>query len=64
MLLDIQGIGNILCDAEIATEDKLDLDDELLFRLGNLATNVLQAFLGDNECNAYCEAVNITDKEW
>ena len=61
MVLDIQGIGNILCDPEIATEDIVDIDDELLFCLSNLATNAIQAFLGAHECNAYCEAVNIPD---
>ena len=63
MVLDIQGIGNILCDPEIATEDIVDIDDEFLFCLGNLATNAIQAFLGVHECNAYCGAVNILDKE-
>ena len=63
MVLDIQGIGNILCDPEIATEHIVDIDDEFLFCLGNLATNAIQAFLGAHECNAYCEAVNIPDKE-
>ena len=62
MVLDIQGIGNILCDPEIATEDIVDIDDEFLFCLGNLAINAIQAFLGAHECNAYCEAVNIPDK--
>ena len=62
MVLDIRGIGNILCDPEIATEDIVDIDDEFLFCLGNLAINAIQAFLGAHECNAYCEAVNIPDK--
>ena len=31
MVLDIQGIGNVLCDPEIATEDIVDIDDEFLF---------------------------------
>ena len=62
MVLDIQGIGNILCDPEIATEDIVDIDDEFLFCLGNLAINAIQAFLCAHECNAYCEAVNIPDK--
>ena len=64
MVLDIQGIGNILCDPEIATEDIVDIDDEFLLCLGNLATNATQAFLGTHECNAYCEPINIPDKEW
>ena len=63
MVPDIQGIGNVLCDPEIATEDVVDIDDEFLFCLGNLATNTIQAFLGAHECNAYCEAVNLPDKE-
>ena len=62
-VLDIQGIGNILCDPEIATEDIVDIDDEFIFCFGNLATNAIQAFAGVHECNAYCEAVNIPDKE-
>ena len=60
MVLDIKGIGNILCDPEIATEY---IVDEILFSLGNLATNVIQAFLGAHECNAYCQTVNLPDKE-
>ena len=63
MLVDIQSIGNILCDPEIATEDIADIDDEFLFCLNNLTTNDIQAFLSAHECNAYCEAVNIPDKE-
>ena len=62
-VLDIQGIGNILCEPEIATEDIADIDDEFIFCLGNLATNAIQAFVGVHKCNAYCEAVNIPDKE-
>ena len=61
MVLDIQGIGNVLCHPEVATEDILDIGDEFLFCLGNLATNVIPAFLGAHECNAYCEAVNVPD---
>ena len=52
MVLDIQGIGNILCDPEIATEDIVDIDDDILFCLGNLATNAIQTFLGAHECYA------------
>ena len=63
MVLDIQGIGNILCDLQIATEDIVDIDNEFLFCSGNLAINVIQTFLGAQKCNAYCEAVNIPDKE-
>ena len=62
IVLDIQGIGNVLCDPEIATEDIVDIDDEFLLCLGNLANNVIQEFLGAHECNAYCEAVNLPDK--
>ena len=61
MVLDIRGIGNSLCDPEIATEDIVDIDDDF-FCLGNLAINAIQAFRGAHECNAYCEAVNIPDK--
>ena len=63
MVLDIQGIGNILRDPEIATEDIADIDNEFLFCLGNLANKAIQAFLGAPECNAYCEAINLPDKE-
>ena len=63
MVLDIQGIGTVLYDREIATENIVDVDDEFLFCLGNLATNAIQAFFGTHECNAYCEAVNLPDKE-
>ena len=63
MVLDIQGIGNIICDPEIAAENRVDIDDEFLFYLESLATNAIQAFLGAHECNAFCEAVNVPDKE-
>ena len=53
-----------MCHPEIATEDMVDIDDEFLFCLVNLATSAIQAFLGAHECNAYCEVVNIPDKEW
>ena len=66
MLLVIQGIGNILCDPENATEDieVVDIDDEVLFCLGDLTTNAIQEFLGAHECNAYCEAVSLQGKEY
>ena len=53
MALDIQSICNILCDPEIATEGIIDIDDEFIFCLGNLAINAIQAFLGSHERNAY-----------
>ena len=56
-------IGDILCDPEIAIEHIVNIDDEFLFCLANLATNAIQAFFGAHECNAYCEAVTIPDKE-
>ena len=56
-------IGDILCDPEIAIEHIVNIDDEFLFCLGNLATNAIQAFFGAHECNTYCEAVIIPDKE-
>ena len=52
-----------MCDPEIAIEHIVNIDDEFLFCLGNLATNAIQAFFGAHECNANCEAVNIPDKE-
>ena len=63
MELDIQGIGSVLCDPKIATEDIVDIDDEFLFCLGDLATNTVQAFHGAHECDSYCEAVKPPDKE-
>ena len=63
MVVDIQGIGNILRDPEVATENTIDVGDELLFCLGNLRANAIQTFLGVHECNAYSEAVNLPEKE-
>ena len=45
MVFDIQGIGIVLCDPEIATEDILDIDDKFLFCLGNLETMLFKHFL-------------------
>ena len=50
-------------DPEVATEDIIDIDDELLCCLGNSAANAIQAFLGVHVSNAYCEAVNLPEKE-
>ena len=50
-------------DPEIAIEDKVDIDDEFFFCFGNLTPNAIQAFLGAHGCNAYCEAVNLPEKE-
>ena len=36
MVIDVQGIGKILCDPESAIEDIEDIGDEFLFCLGNL----------------------------
>ena len=63
MVLDIQGVGNMLCDPEIATEDITDTDEEFYFCIGNLTTLGIQTFLSARVCNAYCEAVNIAIKE-
>ena len=49
MVLDVQGIGNVLCNPEIAIKEIIDIDDELLFCFGNLATNATQAFLGGHD---------------
>ena len=62
MELDIQGICSALCDPKIATEDIVDIEDEFLFCLVNLATNTIQAFYDVNECNSCCEAVNLQIK--
>ena len=45
MALDVQGIGNVMCNPEIAIEEIVDIDDELLFCFGNLATMLLKHFL-------------------
>ena len=64
MVLDIQGVGNMLCDPEITTEDITDTDEEFYFCIGNnLTTLGIQTFLSAHVCNAYCEAVNIAIKE-
>ena len=63
IVLDIQGIGNVLCDPEYAKKDIVDINDKFLFCLGNFATNAIQAFLCVHECNAYSEAVNLPDKK-
>ena len=52
MVLDIQGIVNVLCNSKISAEDMVDIDDEFLFCLGNLVNNAIQAFLGAHECNS------------
>ena len=62
-VLDVQGIGNVLCDPEIAKEDIVDIDDEFLFCLGNLATSANQWFFGAHNFNAYCEAERLPDKK-
>ena len=54
MVLDIQGIGNLLYDPEIATEDIVDIDYKFLFCLGNSTT--IQAFFSAHECNVSSSA--------
>ena len=39
LILDIQQIGSVICDSEIATENTIDIDNEFLFCLGNLASS-------------------------
>ena len=56
-------IFRALRDPHVATEDIIDIDDELLFCLGNSAANAIQAFLGVHECNAYCKVLNLPEKE-
>ena len=47
----------------IAKEDIVDIDDEFLFCLGNLATSANQWFFGAHNFNAYCEAERLPDKK-
>ena len=44
MVLDIQGIDNVLCCPKITTEHLIDIDEKSLFSLGSLAVDATQAF--------------------
>ena len=59
MLVDIQGVGLVLCDPEIATAERATTDGEWNFCSGNLGCLSINAFKSAHVCNAYCTMVGL-----
>ncbi len=58
MLLDIQGSNYSLFDPEIGTKDLL-VNDEVLFRAGNILYAAMETFISNHEFNEFCEAIGL-----
>ena len=67
MLLDLQGVGYLLCDPEIATIDirvkEGDTKSEFYFCLGNLSTNAIHGFMATHKCNRICRTLGFKEFE-
>ena len=59
MVFDIQGVGHVFADPEIASVEQL-ADDEVLFCRGNLFSNAIENFKSQHKCNVYCEMAQLT----
>ena len=57
MITDIQGVGMVLCDPEIATTELSDdqNEGEMYFCIGNLSIHAIQQFKSNHVCNKYCD---------
>ena len=67
MLLDLQGIGYLLCDPEIATIDPRVKEggtkSEFYFYLGNLSTNAIHGFMSTHKYNRICGTLGFKEFE-
>ena len=59
MVLDIQGVGHVFADLEIASVEQF-VGDEVLFCGGNLPSNAIENFKRQHKCNVYCEMAQLT----
>ena len=61
MLLDIQGVGYLLCDPEIAAIDlrvKMGgTKNKFYFCLENLSTSAIHGFMSTHKCNRICRTL-------
>ena len=60
MVLDIQGCGYTLFDAEVASREASS-DGEYLFCTGNLHTNAIEVFTDAHICNQFCKLLGLTN---
>ena len=62
MVLDTQGVKNVLVDPEIVCEDHLmDGITERFFCRGNLGTSSIKQFFKHHNCNEYCKSVGLPE---
>ena len=65
MLVNLQGTGYNLYDAEIATSElQSDADQELYFCVGNLSKMAFENFKKNYECGVYCRLMELTELAW
>ena len=61
MVTDIQCVNYSLCDAEIATAELEDPEDQsILFCTGNLSDAAIRSFFTCYKCNIYCEMLKLS----
>ena len=58
MVVDIQGVGNLLFDPEIASRE-ISTNEEYLFCTGNLSNNAITNFTEKHKCNFYCQLLDL-----
>ena len=59
IIVDLQGVGFVLCDPEIASSELYDESDGIYFCAGNLSTNAIETFFVQHKCNKYCELLSL-----
>jgi hypothetical protein len=57
--VDLQGVGFVLCDPEIASSELYDESDGIYFCAENLSTNAIETFFVQHKCNKYCELLSL-----
>ena len=64
MVTDIQGVNYSLCDAEIATAELEDPEDQSIrFCTGNLSDAAIRSFFTCHKCNIYCEMLKLSKQQ-
>jgi len=59
MIVDVQGVGYILFDPEIASTKLLHNENEVMFTTGNLSTTAISNFIENHTCNPFCQYLDL-----
>lgn len=59
IVLDLQGSKYTLHDPEMSSSELLDDDGKMQFCNGNLATQAIENFFSNHNCNFYCKSLKL-----